>query len=139
MDNLSPQERSLQMSLVRQKNTKPEMLVRSLLFKLGYRYRLHRRDLPGCPDLVFPGLRKTVFVHGCFWHGHKCPLGRIPKTRVKFWTAKIYGNRDRDQKNLRRLRSLNWHCLVIWECQLKERDRLQKRLTSFLGEIRRAA
>lgn len=135
VDTLTPAERSAQMSLVRSKNTKPELLLRRLLFSLGYRYRLHSRDLPGRPDLVFPMRRKIIFLHGCFWHGHSCPLGRMPKSRIGYWTEKIAGNSARDQLNLHRLRGMRWKCLVVWECQVRRgRDRaeLLNRLTRFL-------
>jgi DNA mismatch endonuclease (patch repair protein) len=99
---------------------------------MGYRYRLHRADLPGKPDLVFAGRRKVLFVHGCFWHGHKCPLGRIPKSRVEFWTDKIIGNRERDIGNLGKLKALGWDCLVVWECQLKDDQALGERIRKFL-------
>lgn len=135
MDSLTPAERSKQMRLVRSKNTKPELLLRRLLFGLGYRYRIHRKDLPGHPDLVFSSRRKIIFLHGCFWHGHSCPLGRIPKSRVAYWTDKIRRNGGRDQRNLRRLRGMNWRCLVVWECQVRrsgDRAKLLKRATAFL-------
>jgi DNA mismatch endonuclease (patch repair protein) len=118
MDNLTPEERSKQMSLVRSKDTKPEMRVRRLVHGLGFRYRLHRADLPGKPDLVFPSRRKVIFVHGCFWHGHKCKLGRMPKTRLDYWQSKIGCNKSRDRQTLRRLRNLGWKCLTIWECSV---------------------
>jgi DNA mismatch endonuclease, patch repair protein len=102
VDNLSRLERSKQMSLVRSKHTKPELFVRRLVHGLGYRYRLHQPDLPGRPDLVFRSKRKVVFVHGCFWHGHKCKLGRMPKSRLDYWTLKITGNHQRDTLTLRR-------------------------------------
>lgn len=120
------------MSLVRSKNTKPERVVRRVVHGLGYRYRLHRTDLPGCPDLVFPSAKKIIFVHGCFWHGHKCHLGRIPKSRVTYWVTKIIRNNDRDRKNLRRLRGMGWKCLVLWECQLRAGNRLEDEITRFL-------
>jgi DNA mismatch endonuclease (patch repair protein) len=120
------------MSLVRSKDTKPELLVRRLLHGLGYRYRLHRADLPGKPDLVFSSRGRVVFVHGCFWHGHTCKLGRLPKSRLDYWTAKIHGNRERDRLVLRRLHRMSWKYLVVWECQLQDQDRLLRRLTRFL-------
>lgn len=107
------------MSLVRAKDTKPELRVRSLVHSLGYRYRLHARDLPGCPDLVFPSRRKVIFVHGCFWHQHDCPMGnRMPKTRVAFWQRKLEGNVKRDAAIKRQLRKERWKILVVWECQV---------------------
>jgi DNA mismatch endonuclease (patch repair protein) len=119
-------ERSQQMALVRSKNTKPEMLVRRLVHGMGYRYRLHQADLPGRPDLVFRSQRKVVFIHGCFWHGHKCKLGRMPKSRLEYWKPKIKGNKERDARTLRRLRSMRWRALVLWECQLKDLDAVSR-------------
>lgn len=123
------------MALVRSRDSKPEMILRRMIHALGYRYRLHRRDLPGTPDLVFPSRRKAIFVHGCFWHRHNCPLGnRMPKSRVDFWAEKFNANRLRDQRNLRRLRRDGWAILVVWECQIRPSnlDRLQKKIVDFL-------
>jgi len=120
------------MSLVRSKNTKPELLVRRLVHQLGYRYRLHRADMPGRPDLVFVSRRKAIFVHGCFWHGHKCKLGRMPKSRLEYWGAKITGNHQRDLLNLRRLRKMRWRVLVLWECELRKPDSIALRISKFL-------
>jgi len=120
------------MSLVRSKNTKPEMLVRRLVRGLGYRYRLHGADLPGRPDLVLPSVKRIIFVHGCFWHGHSCRLGRVPKSRLSYWTKKIEGNKERDSLTLRRLRGMRWKCLVLWECQLRDTDGLTLRVKRFL-------
>lgn len=132
MDNLTPQERSNQMRLIRSGDTKPELCVRRLVHSLGYRYRLHRPELPGKPDLVFPSRRKIIFVHGCFWHGHKCKLGRVPKSNVEYWVNKIERNRNRDRNTLRRLRKLNWTCLTIWECSLHDERKLAERIKRFL-------
>jgi DNA mismatch endonuclease (patch repair protein) len=130
MDSLSKKERSERMSRVRSKNTGPELLVRQLVHSMGFRYRLHGRDLPGTPDLVFPRLGKLIFVHGCFWHRHpKC--GRLPKSRIEFWTEKLSQNRQRDIKNQRKLRALGWQVLIVWECQLRRTD-LSRRLLKFL-------
>jgi DNA mismatch endonuclease (patch repair protein) len=119
-DPLTSRERSRRMSLVRAKDTKPEMRVRKLLHSLRYRYRLHDRTLPGCPDLVFKSLQKVIFVHGCFWHQHNCPMGnRMPKSNLAFWKNKLEGNQKRDAKNHRQLRKKGWSFLVIWECQTK--------------------
>jgi DNA mismatch endonuclease (patch repair protein) len=134
-DPLSPEERSQRMSLVRSKDTKPEIRVRKLVSALGYRYRLHVRDLPGCPDLVFKGRRKIIFVHGCFWHQHSCARGnRMPKSRIDFWESKLRGNRSRDAAIIRKLRSSGWSVLVTWECQTTEKKRkaLTLRLLRFL-------
>ncbi|MGK2910232.1 MAG: very short patch repair endonuclease [Sphingobium sp.] len=120
MDPLSPAERSALMAKIRGKNTSPEMAVRRALFALGYRYRLHSAKLPGKPDLVFPARRKAVFVHGCFWHGHVCLNGKLPRTRRSFWRAKILGNQLRDRRTRRRLARLGWRTAVVWECRLKK-------------------
>jgi DNA mismatch endonuclease (patch repair protein) len=123
------------MSLVRSKNTKPEMFVRRLVHALGYRYRLHVAALPGSPDLVFPSRRAVIFVHGCFWHRHKCDAGnRTPRSRLVFWRRKLEGNRRRDERNRRALCLTQWRVLVIWECQTKFPDRLSRRVAEFLGE-----
>ena len=117
MDTLAPKERSERMSRVRGKDTKPELIVRRLLHGLGYRYRLHARDLPGKPDIVFRGRRKAIYVHGCFWHRHPdpaCKLARLPKTRQDFWVPKLEGNRQRDIENQRRLTEMGWEVLVVW-------------------------
>jgi DNA mismatch endonuclease (patch repair protein) len=135
-DTLKPRERSERMSRVRSANTKPEMFVRRLVHGMGYRYRLHQRDLPGTPDLVFPSRRKVVFVHGCFWHRHpdpECPLARLPKSRLDFWLPKLEGNRKRDERNQAKLRSMGWDLMVIWECQLKHKNTLRQRIGRFLG------
>lgn len=133
MDNLSPSERSRIMARVRSRNTRPEKAVRSLVFSLGYRYRLHVRDLPGRPDLVFRGRGKVIFVHGCFWHRHSnCALARLPKSRRDFWVPKLEGNRKRDEKNAGELRREGWGVMTIWECQLKNPNRLADRIMRFL-------
>lgn len=135
MDTLSKAQRSERMSRVRGKDTKPELLVRRLVHGMGYRYRLHRRDLPGTPDLVFPGRRKVIFVHGCFWHRHPdpaCKLARLPKSRREFWLPKLEGNRARDIENMARLEDLGWEAMTIWECQLRDRDALEARVRRFL-------
>ena len=124
------------MSLVRCRDTKPEMLVRRLTHGMGYRYRLHSRDLPGAPDLVFPSRNKVIFVHGCFWHQHpdpECKLARLPKSKLDFWAPKLETNRERDERNLDLLAELGWDVLAIWECQTKNREELQARITEFLG------
>jgi DNA mismatch endonuclease (patch repair protein) len=118
-DVLTPAQRRLNMSRIHGADTKPEMLLRRGLHARGYRFRLHRRDLPGRPDLVFPRYRAALFVHGCFWHGHDCPLFKVPSTRTEFWTAKIAGNRIRDEKAVKSLSSQGWRVLVVWECTLR--------------------
>jgi DNA mismatch endonuclease (patch repair protein) len=125
------------MARVRSKNSRPELAVRGIVFALGHRYRLHARDLPGCPDLVFRPRRKVIFVHGCFWHRHAgCALARIPKSRIDFWTAKLEGNRKRDERNKRALAREGWKVLIIWECQLRDVARLEARIGRFLDEKR---
>lgn len=123
------------MSRVRCKDTKPEMVVRRLVHSLGYRYRLHKRTLPGRPDLVFAKRRKVIFVHGCFWHRHPvdCPLTRTPKTRLEFWKPKFEENRRRDLVNQAKLREMGWDFLVVWECQLKDLDAVEGVVREFLG------
>jgi DNA mismatch endonuclease, patch repair protein len=125
------------MSRVPSKDTTPELVVRKLAHALGYRFRLHRKDLPGTPDLVFPSRRKVVFVHGCFWHGHtdpSCRLSRTPKSRMGFWQAKLERNRARDARNETALREAGWDVLTVWECELavRDRDALASRLSSWL-------
>lgn len=135
MDTLTSKQRSERMSRVRGANTKPEWIVRRLVHGMGYRYRLHSLDLPGKPDLVFAGRRKILFVHGCFWHRHsdpKCPLARLPKSRLDFWLPKLEGNRKRDRRDEKRLRDLGWGVMVVWECQLKNENRLAARVGRFL-------
>lgn len=129
-------ERSRIMRCVKAANTGPEMIVRRLLHSLGYRFRLHRKDLPGRPDLVFPSRRKAIFVHGCFWHGHACPRGaRKPKANRDYWERKIERNIRRDAANNHELECLGWSVLVLWECELKTKDRpiLLRRLEAFLN------
>lgn len=135
MDNLSPSERSERMSRVRSAHTRPEILVRKLIFGMGYRYRLHRKDLPGKPDIVFPSRKKVIFVHGCFWHQHQdptCRLSRIPKTKQDFWVPKFIANQERDRIALSELKRLGWQVLIIWECQLKNIDSLRAKISEFL-------
>lgn len=134
MDTLTPAERSVRMSRIRSKDTKPELRVRSLVHGLGYRYALHRRDLPGAPDLVFPSRSKVIFVHGCFWHAHQeCKVANSPKTRRAFWTAKFQGNIERDKRNEERLTKAGWEVAVVWECEIRNAGDLTARLSQFLG------
>jgi DNA mismatch endonuclease (patch repair protein) len=119
VDVHTPEQRRLNMSRVRSSNTKPELLVRKGLHARGLRFRLHRRDLPGRPDIVFASRRAAVFVHGCFWHGHDCPLFKVPSTRTDFWVRKISANSKRDAAVLASLKSLSWRTIVIWECALR--------------------
>jgi DNA mismatch endonuclease (patch repair protein) len=121
------------MGLVRGKDTKPELIVRRLVHSMGYRYRLHRSDLPGCPDMVFSRYKSVIFVHGCFWHRHgDCPLTRWPKSRLDFWVPKLESNKMRDMANQAKLREMGWRVLVVWECQLGDKDTLARRIKSFL-------
>lgn len=133
MDRIDSARRSENMRRIRSKDTKPELIVRSLVHWMGYRFRLHRRDLPGCPDLVFPSLKKTVLVHGCFWHQHRrCIDGRLPKSRKSYWTPKLVKNQQRDRKNRVKLHKLGWKNLVVWDCETKNESKLRNRLEKFL-------
>jgi len=130
----SPEVRRRTMQAVKSKDTAPELLVRSLAHGMGYRFRLHRKDLPGKPDLVFPGRQKAIFVHGCFWHGHDCPRGaRVPNQNRDYWLTKIDKNRERDRAAAKALASTGWKIAVLWECELKDKRHLQQRLKWFLG------
>lgn len=133
VDTVSSTERSRMMRLVRSKDTRPEMLVRRLVYKLGLRYRLHESRLPGKPDLVFWGRRKVIFVHGCFWHLHiACARAKLPKSRVEFWRCKLEANQRRDVANLATLSNRGWQVLVIWECELGDLVALEHRVRDFL-------
>lgn len=132
-DNRTPASRSALMSRIGGKDTAPELLVRRRLHSLGYRFRLHCRDLPGTPDIVFPSRSKVIFVNGCFWHAHGCRIGRPPKSRPEFWLPKLERNRAKDARNKRDLRALGWAPLTVWQCQTRNLDRLEARLVSFLG------
>lgn len=127
------------MASIRSVDTRPERALRRLVHGMGYRYRLHRRDLPGKPDLVFRSRRAVVFVHGCFWHGHEgCSLARLPKSRVDFWKKKLDGNRERDSRVIAELKAMGWRVLVVWECELKDLGTLATRVRHFLdGESTR--
>lgn len=121
------------MSRIRGKDTAPERLVRSLLHQLGYRYRLHSIKLPGRPDLVFSTRKKVIFVHGCFWHGHKgCRKGKLPKSRLDYWQPKIAGNRKRDAANIRKLKRDRWNVIIVWQCELKDLETVRDKLVAFL-------
>lgn len=136
MDTFSPEQRSGIMRRVRSEGTKPEMVVRRLAHRLGFRYRLHVKELPGHPDLVFPCRGKIIFVHGCYWHGHGCPSSTLPRSHRKYWEAKQKRNAGRDKRNLPELRRAGWSVLVIWECQIGNRKRLTRKLIRFLSEKR---
>jgi DNA mismatch endonuclease (patch repair protein) len=135
LDNISAERRSANMRAIRSKGMKPEMIVRKLVYSLGYRYRLHVKDLPGKPDLVFVGKKKVIFVHGCFWHQHqssKCKIVRKPKSNQPYWVPKLDNNRKRDKRNLELLESLGWKCLTVWECETFDMDKLERQLNEFL-------
>lgn len=118
-DVVSPAKRSQMMSGIKGKNSLPEMLVRKALFAMGYRFRLHRRDLPGTPDIAMPGRRIAIFVHGCFWHAHQgCKYAKTPSTRTEFWTAKLQGNIERDRRATDKLAEMGWRVLNVWECEV---------------------
>jgi len=132
-DVLTPKQRSFNMSRIRGKDTKPEIIVRRIVHRLGYRFRLHQRKLPGCPDIVLTRHRKVIFVHGCFWHMHRCKYGRVtPKTNKKFWENKRTGNVKRFRKNVRLIRRLGWRILVVWECWTRDTSMLEDRVRRFL-------
>ncbi len=138
MDTRTPEQRRRIMQSVKSKNTGPELVVRRLLHGMGYRYRLHRKDLPGRPDIVFGSRRKAIFVHGCFWHGHGCSKGRLPKSRLAYWQPKVDKNRERDRTKLEQLQSMGWSVLTIWQCETADLQALASRLQDFVGsrEIR---
>jgi DNA mismatch endonuclease (patch repair protein) len=134
VDVLTPEQRRLNMSRIRGKDTKPEMIVRRLVHPLGFRYRLHVRTLPGSPDLVFPSKRKVIFVHGCFWHRHRCRYGKpTPSTRAAFWKAKLLRNVERDREARTALKKAGWKALVVWQCQTRNAPLLSSRIVRFLS------
>jgi len=123
------------MQAVKSKNTRPEMIVRRLVYGMGYRYRLHKKDLPGKPDMVFGPARKIIFVHGCFWHGHACKRGaRMPKTNQQYWKTKLERNKKRDSEHQHKLRAMKWQVLTIWECETRDTDKLAERIAAFLAK-----
>lgn len=129
----SPEDRSRIMRAVKGRDTSPELVVRKVVHGMGYRYRLHRRDLPGKPDLTFASRRKVIFVHGCFWHGHDCARGaRVPKSNRDYWVSKIARNRERDARSRKKLMQLGWSSFAVWECELRDNMRLRRKLTAFL-------
>jgi DNA mismatch endonuclease (patch repair protein) len=138
-DVFTSSKRSWIMGRVHGKDTKPEIIVRSVIHRMGFRFRLHVRAVPGCPDIVLPKHGKVVFVHGCFWHGHRgCSRASIPSTRKAFWNKKLSGNAERDARNLRELRRSGLRVLVIWECETKNRKLLERKLRRFLIEKKEA-
>ncbi|MDQ7784158.1 MAG: very short patch repair endonuclease [Desulfomonilaceae bacterium] len=134
-DVFTPEERRRIMARVKGSHTRPEILVRSLVHRMGFRFRLHRRDLPGCPDLVLKKHRKVIFVHGCFWHGHEgCRRSARPTTNTEFWNRKLSGNTERDRRNQEALKKDGWKVLVVWECETKDAEKLKEMLGDFLLE-----
>jgi DNA mismatch endonuclease (patch repair protein) len=135
MDKLTKERRSWNMSRIRAKNTKPEISVRSMLHRMGYRFRVHPEGLPGRPDIVLPKHRTIIFVHGCFWHGHdQCKDFAPPKTRTEWWMAKISGNKQKDAENVTRLKALGWQVIVVWECELTP-DRIGDSMRSVVDRL----
>jgi DNA mismatch endonuclease (patch repair protein) len=133
-DKLTPPQRSANMGRVRNKNTKPELLVRSVLHRAGYRFRLHRRDLPGSPDIVLPKWKTAVFVHGCFWHGHEgCRRSKLPATRTDFWQAKVERNQERDRAAHEELAALGYRVVTLWECELRSESSILSSVDSATG------
>lgn len=132
MDTRNPEQRRRIMQAVKGKDTTPEMVVRRLLHAQGYRYRLHRKDLPGTPDIVFPSRRKAIFVHGCFWHSHHCPKGRPPKSKAHYWGPKLASNVERDARKLAALHEAGWQTITVWECETRRFDELRVRLQHFM-------
>ncbi|MBE3039488.1 MAG: DNA mismatch endonuclease Vsr [Chloroflexi bacterium] len=133
MDRISKERRSWNMSRIRGRDTRPELDVRSVLHRMGYRFRLYRGDLPGKPDIVLPKYKTVIFVHGCFWHRHRrCKLAYTPKSRVAFWREKFQGNTRRDREGKRRLEAMGWHVVVVWECETTDSAVLRKRLVQAL-------
>lgn len=136
MDNLTKEKRSWNMSRIKSRDTKPEKAVRSFLHRMGYRFRLHRKDLPGRPDIVLPKHKTVIFVHGCFWHRHEgCKYAYEPKSRVEFWQNKFRQNIERDKKNQRVLDNAGWKIIVIWECELSDLELLKKKLLENLTDV----
>ena len=134
VDKISGERRSENMRRIRSRGTRPEMVVRRLVHALGFRYRLHRRDLPGKPDLVFGPRRIVLFVHGCFWHQHECQDGRVPSSNRRYWQAKLARNVERDVQVRQELERLGWRVLIVWECETKNEEKLRDLIMSFLGQ-----
>lgn len=133
-DTRSPTKRRQIMQAVKTTDTGPELIVRRLLFAHGYRYRLHDKRLPGKPDIVFPSRRKAIFVHGCFWHGHECPKGRLPKSKLDYWSPKLQANVERDRRKTAEIEAMGWTVLVVWQCETRAPQRLADRLFAFVDE-----
>lgn len=137
MDRITPQQRSANMQRIKSKDMKPELHVRRVVHRLGYRFRLHRCDLPGKPDLVFPARKKVIFVHGCFWHQHPdpdCRIAHMPRSNTSYWLPKLVRTTERDAQNLQALTGLGWTTLVLWECKLSDATGLAAQLQGFLDE-----
>jgi DNA mismatch endonuclease (patch repair protein) len=132
-------DRSANMRAIRSINMRPELAVRRLVHKLGYRFRLHRADLPGKPDLVFGPRRKVIFVHGCFWHSHGCKKAHVPKSNRDYWLPKLRRNKTRDARNIKALKTAGLKSMVIWECETRDEDALKKRVKAFLGKKKLSA
>jgi DNA mismatch endonuclease (patch repair protein) len=129
-------DRSENMRRIKGRNSKPELIVRRFVYGLGFRYRLHVKSLPGCPDLVFWGRKKVIFVHGCFWHGHRdCRVAHVPRSNQDYWVPKIRRNIERDLRNVEAIQSLGWDTLVLWECELKDLACLRTRILTFLRSV----
>lgn len=133
VDTRTPEQRRRIMQSVGTKDTGPEMTVRRLLHRLGYRYRLHPKHLPGRPDIALPGRRKAIFVHGCFWHGHECQKGRAPKSKLDYWGPKLDANRERDARKEAELRALGWDVGTVWQCEIGDEEKLETALVGLLG------
>lgn len=133
VDVVSTEKRSSMMSGIRSKDTKPERMVRSVLHRLGYRFRLHRKDLPGKPDIVLPKHRKIILVQGCFWHGHSCAVASKPKSNTAYWREKIKSNRERDRRVKRELSLQDWEVLELWECEIRRGKAIEEKLKAFMS------
>lgn len=132
MDSMSKKSRSALMARIRSKDTKPELIVRSILHRLGYRFRLHRKDLPGTPDIVLPRHRKIILIQGCFWHGHSCSLASKPKSNKNYWEEKIKKNQARDRRVIHELTKQGWTVLELWECEIRSKTGLVEKLQKFM-------
>jgi DNA mismatch endonuclease, patch repair protein len=133
VDVHNKEQRSFNMSQIRDKNTKPEIIVRSIVHRMGFRFGLHNKKLPGKPDIVLSCHKKIIFVHGCFWHIHNCKYGKVkPATNAEFWTNKRQGNATRDKENIKQLKKLGWRVLVVWECQIKKPEMIGNKIRKFL-------
>lgn len=138
-DTRTPEQRRRIMQAVKTRNTGPELVVRRVLFRLGYRYRLNAKKIPGRPDIVFPGRMRAIFVHGCFWHGHGCAKGQAPKSRLEYWQPKLKANRDRDAAQLLELEKVGWSVMAIWQCEIHDEEVLAAKLKRFLDSVPNSA